>query len=143
MDREAWRAVIHGVAKSWTWLSDWTELLTANTNKMVSLLLPLFSNYVRSFILTAIKHMLKYIFMNWRKKNLLMSLKWFNISFNYYTYYSVFPLEKLSVSSLAFGVLKLNLHSQAEDFDLMLQNNLNKKMHLVDYVEKIELLGHL
>ena len=22
MDREAWRAAIHGVAKSWTWLSD-------------------------------------------------------------------------------------------------------------------------
>ena len=27
MDREAWRAVIHGVAKSWIWLSDWTELM--------------------------------------------------------------------------------------------------------------------
>ena len=26
MDREAWHAAIHGVAKSWTWLSDWTEL---------------------------------------------------------------------------------------------------------------------
>ena len=26
MDREAWRAAIHGVAKSWTQLSDWTEL---------------------------------------------------------------------------------------------------------------------
>ena len=26
MDREAWRAAIHGVAKSWTWLRDWTEL---------------------------------------------------------------------------------------------------------------------
>ena len=26
MDREAWRAVIHGVAKSRTWLSNWTEL---------------------------------------------------------------------------------------------------------------------
>ena len=25
MDREAWRAAVHGVAKSWTWLSDWTE----------------------------------------------------------------------------------------------------------------------
>ena len=27
MDREAWRAAIHGVAKSQTWLSDWTELV--------------------------------------------------------------------------------------------------------------------
>ena len=26
MDREAWRAAIYGVAKSWTQLSDWTEL---------------------------------------------------------------------------------------------------------------------
>ena len=26
MDREAWRAAIHGVAKSWRGLSDWTEL---------------------------------------------------------------------------------------------------------------------
>ena len=26
MDREAWRAMVHGVAKSWTRLSNWTEL---------------------------------------------------------------------------------------------------------------------
>ena len=26
MDREAWRATVHGVTKSRTWLSDWTEL---------------------------------------------------------------------------------------------------------------------
>ena len=26
MDKEAWRATVHGVTKSQTWLSDWTEL---------------------------------------------------------------------------------------------------------------------
>ena len=26
IDREAWRAAIHGVMKSWMWLSNWTEL---------------------------------------------------------------------------------------------------------------------
>ena len=28
MDREAWHAAIHGVAKSRTWLSNWTELIS-------------------------------------------------------------------------------------------------------------------
>ena len=28
MDREAWNAAVHGVAKNRTWLSDWTELNT-------------------------------------------------------------------------------------------------------------------
>ena len=30
MDREAWRAAVHGVAKSQTWLCDWTELNEIN-----------------------------------------------------------------------------------------------------------------
>ena len=30
MDREAWHAVVHGVAKSWTWLNDWTDLFIAH-----------------------------------------------------------------------------------------------------------------
>ena len=35
MDREAWRAAVHGVTKSWTRLSDWTELIT--THKHVTM----------------------------------------------------------------------------------------------------------
>ena len=35
IDREAWRAAIHGVAKSWTRLSDWTELMVTITNNIV------------------------------------------------------------------------------------------------------------
>ena len=34
MDREAWHAVVHGVAKSWTWLSDWTELISCTMHGM-------------------------------------------------------------------------------------------------------------
>ena len=32
MNREAWHAAIHGVAKSWTWLSNWTELNWSQRN---------------------------------------------------------------------------------------------------------------
>ena len=44
MDREAWRAAIHGVAKSWIRLSDWNELnwtevidVGSNPQRLVSL----------------------------------------------------------------------------------------------------------
>ena len=32
MDRGAWPAGVHGVAKSWTWLSDWTEWINTLLN---------------------------------------------------------------------------------------------------------------
>ena len=36
MDREGWRAAVHRVAKSWTGLSDWTELKIENQNRYLS-----------------------------------------------------------------------------------------------------------
>ena len=39
MDRDTWRAAVHGVAKSWTWRSDWTELVVfCNYYYIVSLM---------------------------------------------------------------------------------------------------------
>ena len=29
-DRETWRAAVHGVAKSWTWLSNWATINEGN-----------------------------------------------------------------------------------------------------------------
>ena len=34
IDREAWSAAVHGVAKSRTWLRDWTELTELRQNKV-------------------------------------------------------------------------------------------------------------
>ena len=33
MDREAWRAAVHAVSKSWTWLSDWTEYMQGSGDR--------------------------------------------------------------------------------------------------------------
>ena len=49
MDREAWRAAVHGVSKSQTWLSDWTELnmhlRKSNSQKMWKIKTLLVSSY--------------------------------------------------------------------------------------------------
>ena len=46
MDREAWWAAIHGVAKSRTWLSNWTEL----TEKRIFWSRLIFSNWKADFL---------------------------------------------------------------------------------------------
>ena len=45
MDREAWCGTVHGVTKSWTWLSDWTEL---NWWLYLTLICDIFKNCLKS-----------------------------------------------------------------------------------------------
>ena len=49
MNREAWHAAVHEVAKSQTWLSDWTELSSFGVRVMVNT-----ENEFRSILLSAI-----------------------------------------------------------------------------------------
>ena len=44
-DREAWRTAIHGVAKSRTWLRDWTELIAASPVVFITWLVKVRENY--------------------------------------------------------------------------------------------------
>ena len=64
MDREAWSAVIHGVAKSQTRLSDWTELkwdkITKPRNKLMHLWPPSLDKGVKN--------------MKWWKESLLINV---------------------------------------------------------------------
>ena len=49
MDREAWHAAVHGVAKSQTWLSDWTELMISLNRLYCILLVQFFMHWWVSF----------------------------------------------------------------------------------------------
>ena len=47
MDRETWCAAVHGLAKSLTWLSDWTELMNTGVNALFFLIrVFIFSRYM-------------------------------------------------------------------------------------------------
>ena len=49
MNREAWRAAVHGVAKSWTQLSDWTELSSLKwyIQSLINKISPKYQNVAR------------------------------------------------------------------------------------------------
>ena len=73
MDREAWHAAVHGVTKSQTWLSDWTELnWTYQLRDYVGLVAKVLASNKCSFAWTCplcIYHFKKYIsYFLWYKK---------------------------------------------------------------------------
>ena len=66
MDRETWHATIHGVTKSGTRLSDWSELNWMSTNSF---------SFIHSFISSLIKYSLRNeIRQNWNSKCNVLSL---------------------------------------------------------------------
>ena len=100
MDREAWRSAVHGVAKSWTRLSDWTELnwkalslsgshLNVLTDACLSL--PVFAESLLCFILVHDRYVRYFCFLTvitlclyWRSNSKEFSLFLYN---SFYTSY--------------------------------------------------------
>ena len=78
MDRKAWRAAVHGVAKSWTRLSDWTELswdpigipggLGSPPCPNWTYLLPHYKSHLLPAVLDCTKNPLPFIFYIWNSK---------------------------------------------------------------------------
>ena len=70
MDREAWSAAIHGVAKSWTRLSNWTELrINTSAEKYVFL----YINYLSTLLCSGM-HLKNAVRIHKGVKNLLFLL---------------------------------------------------------------------
>ena len=100
MDREAWRAVVHGVAKSQTRLSDWTELNIKMRNQ--------YRRYLRNSMYLEIKCALLNDGCIWetitRKiENIFMNLFWLS-QLNYRTKILFFTLTLFTSISTFFHV---------------------------------------
>jgi len=92
MDREAWRAAIHGVAKSWTRLSNWSDL-----NKPVSVRSVSPQDIKASKILSRKIWFIKLFIPSYKRKTSFLSDLW-----NFCRYYdqSILPIATIPLSLL-------------------------------------------
>ena len=72
MDREAWRSAVHGVAKSRTWLSDWSDLIWYCNGLEVCI-------YIQEFFLLLCKRILCFTILHLKKE--IFPFNFFKISF--------------------------------------------------------------
>ena len=54
MDRKVWPAAVHGVSKSWTWLSDWAELYIV----LIKIFVYCYNQYIVYIVLTSLANTL-------------------------------------------------------------------------------------
>ena len=100
-DREAWRAAVHGVTKSWAWLSDWTT-----TNWLQGL-----SGLDIFLLCWDIRHLLKGLLSSelgdrpGRRDLFLLSL------FMLFVHHSLFP-GRIQCASYTISPLRLSKNSQ-------------------------------
>ena len=88
MDREAWHAAIHGVAKSWTGLSNWTELKKIQNRYKQKWVLWKLQSFKQLFALTYMfEVVLKYIFKIRNKSYLTVLIHY--VTSNYFCFWDV------------------------------------------------------
>ena len=79
MDREAWRAAIHGVTKSQTWLSDWTDWLPWGSALQHLRYMVVISHFFPQVILQLQSH-----FTLWKKEYSTLFFFWIHLNWCWY-----------------------------------------------------------